>query len=176
MSFLGVYSDRDREVAGRAMEETGCGGLRDRPVDAVSGGEFQRVLMARALAQETRILLLDEPAASLDIAATIQVFDLLRLKCGAGGTVVCAVHDLNLAALYCDRLVFIKDGRVVCEGRTEEVFCEAVLADVFGTAVEVSRHPRTGAPQVLFVPGGAGGVGGSGMGRSDGAEGADGQG
>ena len=181
LSFLGVYSDRDREVAGRAMEETGCEGLRERPVDAVSGGEFQRVLVARALAQETRILLLDEPASSLDIAATIQVFDLLKEKCRAGGAVVCAVHDLNLAALYCDRLVFIKDGRVVYEGPTEEVFREAVLADVFGTAVEISRHPRTGAPQVLFVPGSVSGRGDatglsagvdeSGHGRSEGVGG-----
>ncbi len=177
LSFFGVYSDRDREVAGRAMEETGCEGLRERPVDAISGGEFQRVLMARALAQETRILLLDEPASSLDIAATIQVFDLLKDKCRGGGAVVCAVHDLNLAALYCDRLVFIKDGRVVYEGSTEEVFREAVLAEVFGTAVEISRHPCTGAPQVLFVPGsvsrrGAAGLSAdldeSGHGRSEG--------
>jgi iron complex transport system ATP-binding protein len=136
------------------MRATGCAHLADRPADAVSGGELQRVLIARALAQDADVLLLDEPAASLDLAATTALFDLLRAR-AARGAVLCAVHDLNLAALYCDRLVFLKDGTVAAEGPTDAVFTEDVLGRVYGVPLRVGPHPAPetgGAPQAHFVP------------------------
>ncbi|MDY7001739.1 MAG: ABC transporter ATP-binding protein, partial [Thermodesulfobacteriota bacterium] len=102
LSFFGGYTQSDREIARAAMRRTGILDLARRPLDAVSGGEFQRVLMARAFAQETNILLLDEPAASLDPAGVVRIFDLLKDKNKEGALVLCAVHDLNLAAVYCD--------------------------------------------------------------------------
>jgi iron complex transport system ATP-binding protein len=159
--------EADRRAAREAMRATGVEHLWDRPADAVSGGELQRVLLARALAQETPAMLLDEPSASLDMAATIRLFDLLRTLAGQGRAVLCAMHDLNLAALYCDTLVFLKDGRVACAGPVKDVFHERTLSDIYGTDIRVGAHPLTGAPQAHFVPGagpGAGGAAGGGPG------------
>ena len=152
LSFFGGYTQSDREIAGAAMRRTGIHALAERSLDAVSGGEFQRVLIARAFAQETDILLLDEPAASLDPAGVVRVFDLLKDRNKEGALVLCAVHDLNLAAVYCDRLIFLKNGRVVEDGPTEEVFNARNLSQIYDTDIRVSRHPLSCAPQAHFVP------------------------
>jgi len=152
LSFFGGYTQSDREIAKAAMRRTGILDLAERPLDAVSGGEFQRVLMARAFAQETNILLLDEPAASLDPAGVVRIFDLLKDRNKEGALVLCAVHDLNLAAVYCDRLIFLKHGRVVEDGPTEEVFNAPNLSQVYDTDIRVSWHPLIHAPQAHFVP------------------------
>jgi iron complex transport system ATP-binding protein len=159
LGLLGAYGPEDLAAAERAMVRTGCLHLRERPVDAVSGGEFQRVLLARALTQDTDILLLDEPTASLDVAATLDVLDLLRARAESGGAVLLALHDLNLAALYCGRLIFLQGGAVACAGATEDVFNEQTLASIYGADVRVAPHPVTGAPQAHFVPRGATGPG-----------------
>lgn len=148
----GDYTEEDRAGALAAMEETGVVHLADRPILEVSGGEGQMVTIARALAQETEILFLDEATSHLDVARKMEVFDLLARRNDSGATIVCVMHDLNLAALYCRRLVFLKEGRVVLDGPTEDVFNEANLSMVYDTAVSVSAHPITGVPQVHFVP------------------------
>ena len=153
MSFLGGYSDRDEEIALRAMGETRTDIFRDRLMAELSGGEFQRVLIARALAQETNILLLDEAASGLDIARKVEIYDLLRLKKKQGSTILSTIHDINLAALYCERLVFLKKGRVVLDGPAREIFTEKNLAEIYETSIKVSPHPLTGAPQAHIVPG-----------------------
>jgi len=168
-SALAGPSEADRRAAREAMRATGVEHLWDRPADAVSGGELQRVLVARALAQEAPAMLLDEPSASLDLAATIRLFDLLRALAGQGRAVLCAMHDLNLAALYCDALVFLKDGCVAATGPVKDVFHERTLSDIYGTDIRVGPHPATGAPQAHFVPGadpgaGPGGAAGGGPG------------
>jgi iron complex transport system ATP-binding protein len=108
-------------------------------------------------------LLLDEAAANLDVARKAAMYDLLREKNAAGLTVVSAVHDLNLAALYCDRLVFLKNGRVLADGPTRTVFTRDIVEEVYETTFHVFAHPVTGAPQGVVVPGGRGpGSGGGG--------------
>lgn len=158
-SALAEPGEADRRIAREAMRATGVEHLWDRPADAVSGGELQRVLLARALAQQAPAMLLDEPSASLDLAATIRLFDLLRGLAGQGRAVLCAMHDLNLAALYCDALVFLKDGRVAAAGPVKDVFHERTLSDIYGTDIRVGAHPLTSAPQAHFVPGACPGSG-----------------
>ncbi len=156
LSKWGGYTADDFEVAMEAMESTGTLPLADRFISEVSGGEAQRVVIARALAQSPSILLLDEATSNLDVAGKIQVFDLLAHKNREEGTtIVCAMHDLNLASLYCDRLIFIKDGGIALDGPTHELFTSRNLSEIYETRVIVSRHPVTGSPQAHFVPGNA---------------------
>lgn len=148
----GGYSPRDLDLALTAMEQTRIAHLAHRHVKEVSGGEAQMVAIARALAQETEILLLDEATSNLDVTRKIQLFSLLEKKNRLGGTLLFVMHDLNLAALYCKRILFLKNGRILFDGATEEVFNDATLSEVYETEIRVSRHPVTGGPQAHFVP------------------------
>lgn len=154
-SLLGGYGPDDYAAAWKAMRETGVEHLAQRPCDRLSGGEYQRVLIARALAQDAPLLLLDEAASNLDAAAKMRVHDLVAARCRTGLTALAVLHDLNLAALYCDRLVFLKKGRVAHQGPTAEVFTRDILMEIYETDVDIVAHPRTGAPQALFAPGAA---------------------
>jgi iron complex transport system ATP-binding protein len=154
----GDYSRRDMGVALEVMDQTDILPLAQRRITEVSGGESQMVIIARALAQEAEVLLLDEATSSLDVARKIQVFDLLREKNRQGMTLLCVMHDLNLAALYGRRLVFLKEGKVVLDGPTSEVFNDYNLSRIYEADIRVSRHPVTGVPQAHFVPGGNGPV------------------
>ncbi|NEY31048.1 ATP-binding cassette domain-containing protein [Streptomyces sp. PRKS01-65] len=124
--------------------------LADRPFDRLSGGERRRVLIARALAQQPSLLVLDEPTNHLDIRHQLEVLATLRRL---PATVLVALHDLNLAAYYCDRLYVLCDGKVVASGPPADVLTPRLLAEVYGVRSEVTVHPRTGAPQVTFLPG-----------------------
>jgi iron complex transport system ATP-binding protein len=157
LSLLGGYSARDHAAADRAMEQTGAAPLADRYATELSGGELQRVNIARALAQEADAMLLDEAGSGLDIGRKVDVYDLLRSRHQAGVTILSAIHDLNLAALYCQRLVFLKHGQVVADGPTPDVFNEQTLSRIYETRVSVFPHPVTGAPQGHLVPGAAAG-------------------
>ena len=137
----------DRDVCDRAMRRTGVGHLAERGFLALSGGEKQRVLIARALAQQPRVLVLDEPTNHLDIAHQLDVLSLVH---GSGPTVLAALHDLNLAAAHCDVLYVIADGRIVASGPPHDVLRPALLAEVFGVRAHPVRHPGTGALQLLF--------------------------
>jgi iron complex transport system ATP-binding protein len=150
LRFLENESARDYEAARLAMERTETWDLADRPIGELSGGERQRVIVARALAQETPVLLLDEPTAHLDIGHQASVLGLMRKLCRAEGKAVLAVvHDLTLAAALCDRLVLLRmGGTVVAEGKPDEIIRADVLSEVYGAAVEVFAHPRTGRPVV----------------------------
>jgi ABC-type cobalamin/Fe3+-siderophores transport system ATPase subunit len=140
---------RDFEAARSAMERTDTRALAERPVGELSGGERQRVVVARALAQATPVLLLDEPTAHLDIGHQASVLGLMRELCrDEGKAVLAVVHDLTLAAAFCDRLVLMRGGSVVAEGQPEEILRPEVLSEVYGTEVEVFAHPRTGRPVV----------------------------
>jgi len=149
----GSYSKKDVDAALEAMESTETTYLAHRKVREISGGEAQMVTIARALAQQTGILLLDEATSSLDVAHKIRIFDVLQEKNRQGATVLCVMHDLNLAALYCNRLIFLKKGVVALDGKTEDVFTDENLSQIYETEIRVVRHPVTGAPQAHFVPG-----------------------
>lgn len=145
--------DDEVEVAA-ALEQTGIGDLADRPVDQLSGGQRQRAWISMALAQGTDVLLLDEPTTYLDLAHALEVMDLVdRLHEDLGRTVVMVLHDLNLAARYSDRLVVMKDGRIVAQGTPREVLSAELLLDVFGLRAVVVDEPVSDSP--LVVPIGA---------------------
>lgn len=154
----GGYSAKDMEAALDALEMTHTSHLAHRSVKEISGGEAQMVTIARALAQESDILLLDEATSNLDVAHKIRIFDLLSEKNEQGATLLCVMHDLNLAALYCRRLIFLKSGKVALDGKTEDVFNDELLSQIYETQIRVSRHPVTGCPQAHFVPRGNGSV------------------
>ncbi|MFJ8625396.1 ABC transporter ATP-binding protein [Kitasatospora sp. NPDC093550] len=144
---LGAPTAGDRERCAEALRRVRAGHLAERGFLSLSGGEKQRVLFARALVQEPRLLVLDEPTNHLDIAHQLEVLALAR---EAGPTVLTALHDLNLAASHCDLLYVLRAGRVVASGPPAEVLRPALLAEVFGVRATPVRHPETGAPQLLF--------------------------
>jgi iron complex transport system ATP-binding protein len=149
LRLLQQEGPHDVDVARRAMLATQTWELAARPVGELSGGERQRVIVARALAQETPVLLLDEPTAHLDIGHQGAVLDLMRrFTREAGKAVLAVVHDLTLAAHYCDRLVVLKAGRVIGEGAPGEVLTPELLREVYGVPVTVLPHPQTGRPVV----------------------------
>ncbi|MBX9360337.1 ABC transporter ATP-binding protein [Streptomyces sp. WAC04114] len=140
----------DAELIDTALDAVDATDLAHRPFDRLSGGERQRVLIARALAQQPSLLVLDEPTNHLDIRHQLDVLNTLRRL---PATVLVALHDLNLAAYYCDRLYVLRDGQVIASGPPLEVLTPQLLAEVYGVTSEVATHPRTGAPQVTFLPG-----------------------
>jgi iron complex transport system ATP-binding protein len=140
--IFSVESDADREVAHRALEAVGISGLAGRALDQLSGGERQMVLVARALAQEPGILLLDEPTTSLDLAHQQQIFRLLgKLNAEQGLTVVTVTHDLNLAALFCEELAVLHEGRIAARGMPESIMTAETLGAVYGAALWTARSP-----------------------------------
>ncbi len=152
-AFLGE-TRADRDAIARALEQTGTRALAERFFSDLSGGERQRVVIAMALAQEPQGLLLDEPTVHLDINHQIEILDLIhRLNRERGLTVLATMHDLNLAALYFDRLVLLNDGRIVAEGSPREVLTVETIARVFNARVAIHAHPtRTESPQIILLP------------------------
>ncbi|ELZ91458.1 ABC-type cobalamin/Fe(III)-siderophore transport system, ATPase component [Haloferax mucosum ATCC BAA-1512] len=146
------WSAADEAAVEQAMDRTTVAAFADRPVTAVSGGERQRVLIARALAQETPVLLLDEPTASLDINHQVRTLELVSDLVADGTTAVAAIHDLNLAAHYCDVLILLSGGRILAAGDPETVLTEANLQAAFDAEAVVSRHPVTGSVYVTALP------------------------
>jgi iron complex transport system ATP-binding protein len=143
----GRASAADTEVCTRALARVGADHLAGRGFLSLSGGEKQRVLIARALAQEPKVLVLDEPTNHLDIAQQLEVLALVR---DSRLTVLTALHDLNLAAVHCDELYVIAGGRIVAAGAPHDVLTPDLLAEVFGVRAHRVRHPESGAVQLLF--------------------------
>ena len=144
------WSREDEQAVAHALELTHTLDLADRLVDELSGGQRQRVWVAMALAQETELLLLDEPTTYLDVAHQIEVLDLLHdLNQGRGTTIVMVLHELNLAARYADHLVAMREGEVVAAGPPSEVITETCVREVFGMECRVIEDPVTGTPMVI---------------------------
>jgi iron complex transport system ATP-binding protein len=144
---------RDLEIAREAMAVLEVTEVEQRPLDRLSGGERQRVLLARALAQEPEVLLLDEPTTHLDLRHQAGIHDAVRALGRARQTAVVSVlHDLNLAALFCDRLVLLADGQVVASGPPETVLAPEAVRAAYRTDVWVGRNAVTGTPLVLPLP------------------------
>ncbi|MFH1305040.1 MAG: ABC transporter ATP-binding protein [Candidatus Omnitrophota bacterium] len=151
--FQFLETKKDLRLAEESMALTGVLGFRDRLMSEISGGERQLVFIARALAQEPELLLLDEPTTHLDITHQVKVLDLIRkLNREVGITVAMVLHDLNLAGEYCHRLALIKDGSVHRIGHPEEVLNYRDIEDVYKTVVVVRKNPISSRPYVLVVP------------------------
>ncbi|MFF7291158.1 ABC transporter ATP-binding protein [Microbacterium sp. NPDC008134] len=149
---LARWSAHDYEVVADALDATGVSDLADRSVDELSGGQRQRVWIAMALAQETDILLLDEPTTFLDVAHQVEVLDLLTdLSVARGTTIVMVLHDLNLAARYADELVAMKNGSVHAVGAPAEVVTAELVEEVFGLANQITIDPVSGKPMVTPI-------------------------
>ena len=151
LGWMGAYSREDYAAADSALDETGAAPLARRRLTELSGGELQRVLLARALAQQSPLLLLDELTAGLDWARMVELFDLLERRRAAGACVLMAVHDCNLAALYATRLMGLKGGNLVFDGPVAKVFTEENLGALYNTSISVLAHPRFGLPQALLA-------------------------
>jgi len=150
---LELESEKDIEIARRSMRLTNCWEFAERPITELSGGERQLVIIARALTQEPKVLLLDEPTSHLDINYQIEIMELLkRLTSEEKLIVIAVIHDLNLAARYCDRLVLLHDGKIVSLGTQAEVLTAENIKNTFGADVIVKKHALTNHCYVSPVP------------------------
>jgi iron complex transport system ATP-binding protein len=145
---LAPEREADRAAVDRALEACGIRDLAARDVATLSGGEFQRARIARALAQEPRALLLDEPTSSLDVRHEMAILELLRSAADRGVTVLLITHGLDVAAQFADRMLILARGRVAAEGTPDEVMREDVLVRVYEWPIAVRADPETGAPRV----------------------------
>jgi iron complex transport system ATP-binding protein len=146
--YLGRFKPEgaaDKKAIARAMSVTGVTELAERPVTELSGGERQRVHLARALAQETLVILLDEPTANLDLAHQFEALELVRGFTRAGGAALAAIHDLTLASRFCDRLLMLSGGEIVAAGAPADVITEINLEKHFALRARVRRDDETGA-------------------------------
>jgi iron complex transport system ATP-binding protein len=157
LSRLAAEGVEDLRIAREAMERTDTWAFAGRPITQLSGGERQRVTLARALAQEPRLLLLDEPTSHLDLGYQMETLErLAALNTEAGTTLVAVLHDLNLAAAFCPRLVLLSEGRVVADGAPEAVLTRERLRDVYRVDVLVQPDPVHGRPHVYPTRGSSG--------------------
>ena len=151
---LGIERAIDLEITKRAMQFTEVDHLKHLNISQLSGGELQRVFIARAICQEPDIMLLDEPTAALDLAHQVKVMDLMeKLKIEKGITVVMVSHDVNLAAMYGDQVLLLKDGEVGCIGTPSEVLSYRKLEETYACKLLVDESPLGGFPRVTLVPG-----------------------
>lgn len=149
-----LENKHDASIAYEAMRMTDTLRLKDSYLSGMSGGEVQLAFIARALAQEPTVLLLDEPTSHLDITQQVRILDLIKsLNQNRALTVVVILHDLNLASEYCDRLVLMEDGRIKKSGRPQEVLTYHDIEEVYKTVVVVEKNPLSGKPFVLIVSG-----------------------
>lgn len=154
LGMLGLEQEKDLKIAKQALAFTGVEHLVHRKLDQLSGGEQQRVFVAKAICQEPEIILLDEPTASLDLAHQVRLMDLMeKLKNEKGITVVMVSHDVNLAAMYGDRLLLLNKGEIVQIGDPKEVLTFQTLEQVYGCTLLVDESPLGKTPRVTPVPG-----------------------
>lgn len=144
---LGRFSAGDTAKVDQALAQTDLDAFASRMVDSLSGGERQRVWLAMMLAQDTRCLLLDEPTSALDVAHQVEILSLVRnLGRERGFGVVIVLHDINMAARYCDEIIALREGRMVARGTQAEILDSEVLDRIYGLPMGVLPHPATGAP------------------------------
>jgi iron complex transport system ATP-binding protein len=143
----------DARIVHHALEHLGMENMAKRNYKHLSGGEKQRALIARAIAQESDFLILDEPANHLDVSYQLKIFDFVkRRSIEAGVTVLSAIHDLNMAALYCDRLYVMKEGRLVLSGTPEKVLTPENIFSIYGVDCDTAIHPVTGKIVITYIP------------------------
>ena len=153
LGMLGIEGEEDLSIARRAIDFAGVAHLADRKMDELSGGERQRAFIARALCQDPKLLLLDEPTAALDLAHQVRVMDLMeQLKREAGVSILMVSHDVNLAAMYADRLLLLKEGRIVAVGTPRQVMTYEILESVYGCPLLVDETSLDRCPRITLVP------------------------
>ena len=143
----------DQRIVWEALEKVGMSGFAQRSFRTLSGGEKQRVMIARTLAQQARFLILDEPTNHLDVRYQLETMELVQ---DLGITTLAALHDLNIAASFCERVYVMKDGAIVASGEPEEVLRPQLIYEVFGVGSTMDRHPVTGKLRINFYLDGAG--------------------
>lgn len=146
--FMREYDSEDRSRVDEVLSHMGLLPLRKRGFSNLSGGEQQRALIARALVQEADIIILDEPTNHLDITYQLQIMEILKKL---NVTVVAAIHDMNIAALYCDSIVALKDGLIHSMGTTDEVFTEDFFREVFSLQVNLVKNPVTAKNSIIYL-------------------------
>ncbi|WP_336714486.1 ABC transporter ATP-binding protein [Arthrobacter sp. USHLN218] len=151
-SLLAGTGSEDLRVAGRSLGSVGMEAFAGRRYSTLSGGERQRVQLAKALAQEPEVLLLDEPTNHLDVSAQLSTMDLVRNLAAEGVGALAALHDINIAAAYCDHLIVLHRGRVAAAGPPGDVLTPALIRRIYGVDAVVLDHPLTGRPLVAFSP------------------------
>ena len=147
-TMMGRESEEDARLIEGALDRVGMLPRAERPFSSLSGGEKQRALIARAIAQGTGLLILDEPTNHLDIYYQLEIMDLVR---DLGVACLVVMHDLNLAARYCDRLYVMNDGRVFAHGRPQDVLTPDLIREVYRVEASVTLQPETGRPEILFL-------------------------
>ena len=150
LGLLSGESARDIAIVWQAMERTGITHLAKRRIGELSGGEKQRVTIARVLAQEPQVILMDEPTANLDISQQMDILDLITGMCHEKNIAgLIAIHDLNVAAQYCSRIIMLKDGEMYAEGTPSEVITAENVREVFDAETTIYPHPENNLPMVL---------------------------
>lgn len=153
LGLLGLEGDTDYALAEEAMTFTGVKKFADRRLDQLSGGERQRVMIARAICQEPKVILLDEPTAALDPAHQLKIMDLMeRFRREKNTTVIMVSHDLNLASLYADRLLLLKNGRVITTGTPDAVFIPEFIEKSYECEMIIDKNPVGNVPRVTLIP------------------------
>jgi iron complex transport system ATP-binding protein len=153
IKMLAGEKESDRNAVQHSIEMAGISDFEKRIFNELSGGERQRAILALAMAQEPKLLLLDEPTAHLDINHQVELLELVsNLNYKQGVTISAVMHDLNMASLYFKRLIILKDGAVFADGSPQEVLTEDTIQEVYGTPVHVTKHPTTGTPYTIILP------------------------
>ncbi|GGG79977.1 heme ABC transporter ATP-binding protein [Paenibacillus radicis (ex Gao et al. 2016)] len=155
-NWFGDEKNDPAVLVDRALEAMGLTALQNRPLERLSGGERQRAALAKVMVQEAELILLDEPTTYLDIGYQIHLLDTVQAwQRERELTVIAVLHDLNLAALYCDQLLVLHEGGLAASGPPKEVLNESLIRSVYGASATIVVHPATGVPQILLQPGGA---------------------
>ena len=139
----------EKKIVEDAIKEVGMEGYEDRSFLSLSGGEKQRTFVARALVQQANLIILDEPTNHLDIGYQYQIMNILKAQ---DLTVFSSIHDMNIAACYCDKIIMMKSGHIVKVGTPEEVMVPAMIKELFGVDTKITENPVTGKPNVIFLP------------------------
>ncbi len=148
-NIFDIDDENDKKIVLNSLKSLGIEELGKRRFLNLSGGEKQRVIIARAIAQESKFLILDEPTNYLDIKFQIQIFEMIK---SLNVTVLSAIHDLNLASHFCDRLIVLKDGKLILEGTPEEVLTSENIYDIYGVDSYIEKNKVTGKNTVVFLP------------------------
>ncbi|EPM5659821.1 Fe(3+) dicitrate ABC transporter ATP-binding protein FecE [Vibrio alginolyticus] len=151
LSHWGRLSQQDKTLVEQAMQDTGVIEFADKPVESLSGGQRQRAWIAMVMAQDTDVVMLDEPTTYLDLSHQVELMKLMRQMNDKGKTVVVVLHDLNQACRYCDHLVVLEKGQLVTQGTPQEVMTEGMLSSVFDLQARVFNDPISGTPMCVAV-------------------------